>query len=285
MITNRPASVHARLLNRANSRGEDFNLLLDQYAVERLLYRLSISDAAGHYYLKGALLFALWFDHPHRPTRDADLLRPLNIGPAALADELRHVCGIAVDDGMTYDPDSLRIGAIRKDARYGGLRAHVGGHLGNARLSVHIDIGTGDVITPGPDDVTYPTLLAGQPAARLRAYPRQTVVAEKLEAIVQLGMANSRMKDYFDLRALAQEGRIEPELLVQAIAATFARRGTPMPNGLPVGLTAEFADDAGKQVQWRAFLRKNRLPAAELGIVVSEISEFVAEPLRRAASI
>ena len=276
------ASVHARLLNRAKARGEDFNLVLTRYAIERFLYRLSLAPARDAYWLKGALLFDLWFDVPHRPTRDADFL---GFGPAdteALASTIREICGAAVDDGMEFDPASITIKAIREDARYGGLRVTLLGKLGNARCTVQLDVGCGDAVTPGPEEAVYPTLLDDQPPPRLRVYPRATVVAEKLEAMVSLGMANSRMKDYFDLRALAREGALDARLLGDAIAATFQRRGTALPAGVPLGLGDEFARDATKLIQWKAFLGRNRLDAPMLDEVIVEIRDFVAEPLRLA---
>lgn len=282
MTVGRAASVHARLLNRARERGEDYNLILTRYAIERFLYRLSLVPARDAYWLKGALLFDLWFEVPHRPTRDADFL---GFGPAdveALAGTMREICGIAADDGMVFDPASITIEEIREDARYGGLRVKLLGRLGNARCTVQLDVGYGDAVTPGPEESVYPTLLDDQPPPRLRVYPRATVVAEKLEAMVSLGMANSRMKDYFDLRALAREGVLEARLLGEAIAATFQRRGTALPVNVPLGLSDEFARDTTKRAQWKAFLGKNRLDAPTLDEVIVEIRDFVAEPLRLA---
>jgi len=273
------ASIHARLLNRAKARGEDFNLILTRYAIERFLYRLSIVPARDIYWLKGALLFDLWFDVPHRPTRDADFL---GFGPAdaeVLASTLREVCGVAVDDGMQFDPASITIEEIRDDDRYGGLRVRLLGKLGNARCNMQLDVGYGDAVTPGPEEAIYPALLDDQPAPRLRVYPRASVAAEKLEAIVSLGMANSRMKDYFDLRALAQEGVLNAALFGDAIAATFQRRGTALPKDMPLGLSDEFARDAAKRAQWKAFLGKNRIEAPTLDEVIAEVRRFVTEPL------
>jgi len=278
----RVTSIHARLLNRAKARGEDFNLILTRYAIERFLYRLSLVPARDAYWLKGALLFDLWFDVPHRPTRDADFL---GFGPAdtgALATTMREICGVTADDGMEYDPASISVEEIREDARYGGLRARLLGKLGNARCSVQLDVGYGDAVTPGPEEAIYPTLLDDLPPPRLRVYPRAAVVAEKLEAMVSLGMANSRMKDYFDLRALAREGALDIRELGRAISATFERRHTVLPEGVLIGLSDEFARDAAKQTQWKAFLGKNRLEAPALDEVVAEIWGFVAEPLNLA---
>jgi len=276
------ASVHARLLARAKERGEDFNLTLTRYAVERFLYRLSISVLREKFWLKGALLFDLWFQAPHRPTRDADLL---GLGPqdaAALGEAVRTICNIQAGDGMVFHASSIGIEEIREDTRYGGLRVRLVGLLGRASSTVQLDVGYGDAVTPGPEEIDYPVLLADQPAPRLRAYPRATVAAEKFEAIVSIGMANTRMKDYFDLRSLAREGILDPATLAGAIAATFARRGTALPDAMPAGLSDEFAGDAVKRGQWKAFLLRNRLEASELSQAVTEVREFVAEPLHLA---
>ncbi len=276
------ASVHARLFARTKERGEDFNLTLVRYAVERFLYRLSISDLREQFWLKGALLFDLWFQEPHRPTRDADFL---GFGPpdaALLGDAVRTICNIPVDDGMVFDAGSIAIKEIREDTRYGGLRVRLVGLLGKARSTVQLDVGYGDAVTPGPEEIDYPVMLGDQPAPRLRAYPRATVAAEKFEAIVSIGMTNSRMKDYFDLRALAREGVLDAATLADAVAATFARRGTALPNEIPIGLSNEFAEDATKRAQWKAFLAKNRLDAPALAQVVAEVRHFMADPLRLA---
>lgn len=282
MIANLAASIHARLLARAKERGDDFNLVLTRYGLERFLYRLSVSPARDHYLLKGALLFDLWFDVPHRPTRDADFL---GFGPAdrdALGRHVRDVCVVAVEDGMAFDPESVAIEEIRDGAKYRGLRVKLVGQLGNARCPVQLDVGYGDAVTPGPEEIVYPTYLEDLPPPRLKGYPRASVAAEKLEAIVSLGLANTRMKDYFDLRALAREGAVGQDVLADAIEATFARRGTALPAELPLGLTDAFAQNAEKRAQWKAFLGKNRLEASTLDEVIAEVREFLAEPLRRA---
>lgn len=282
MTTGLVASIHARLLNLARDRSEDFNLILTRYAIERFLYRLSLAPARDVYWLKGALLFDLWFDVSHRSTRDADFLGLGSADAGALANTIREICRIAADDGMEFDPTSIMVEEIREDARYGGLRVKLLGRLGNARCTVQLDVGYGDAVTPGPEEAIYPTLLDDQPPPHLLVYPRATVVAEKLEAVVSLGMTNSRMKDYFDLRALAREGVLDPRLLGDAIAATFQRRGTALPVGVPLGLSNEFGRDLMKQTQWNAFLNKNLLDAPTLEEVIVEVRNFVAEPLRLA---
>ena len=272
--TNRIASIRQRLLDRARTCGEDFQLVLDRYAVERLLYRLSISPHRDQFLLKGALLFALWFDAPHRPTRDADLL---GFGPAdgeRLHAVIAELCAIDSDDGLRFELGSIQIEPIREEAAYEGLRARLVAFLGGARCHVQWDVGFGDAVTPGPQDMDYPVMLDEFPPPRLRVYPRETVFAEKLEAIATLGIANSRMKDYFDLLALLREQAITPETLADAIRATFQRRGTAPPEGVPFGLTDAFATDAQKQSQWTAFLRRNRLAAPALEAVVAELRAF-----------
>ena len=275
MSADRSASVLARLLNRSRSTGENYNLLLSRFAIERLLYRLSVSPHAGNFVLKGALLFALWFDTPHRPTKDADLL---GFG-ADDADTLRStftaICAIDADDGVRYDIDSMRVAPIREDNVYGGLRLTLTAFVGSARLPVQVDIGFGDAITPAPELITYPTLLEGMEAARLRAYPVYTVIAEKFHAMVVLGMSNSRMKDFFDLAVIARTSELDGSTLVDALRATFGRRGTPMPESTPPALTQAFASDSVKGKQWLAFVTKAGLQAASLEVVVGELGALL----------
>ena len=280
----RAASVHARLLNGARERREDFNLTLGRYAVERFLYRISISEVHDQFVLKGALLFDLWFDAPHRPTRDADFLGFGKKDADALTGVIRKVCTLDADDGMKYDPATVTAAEIREEANYGGLRVTLRGKLGKADSAVQLDVGYGDAITPGPDEADLPRLLEDVPAAHLRVYPRETVIAEKLDAIVKLGMVNSRMKDYFDLHALRREQATSQKEVARAIAATFQRRGTPIPAVLPVGLTPEFARDAQKRAQWTAFLRKNRLESQPLEDVIEGLSEWLQPAMREAGA-
>jgi hypothetical protein len=279
---NHAASIHARLLNRAKARGEEFNLVLTRYAVERFLYRLSTLPARESFCLKGALLFDLWFDTPHRPTRDADFLAfgPQDAGALALT--MRETCAVSAADGMVFDAATIAIEAIREEARYGGLRVRLLGTLGKARSTVQLDVGYGDAVTPAPEEAIYPTMLEDLPAPRLRVYPRATVFAEKLEAIVNLGMTNSRMKDFFDLRALAREGGLDVAQLGRAIKATFHRRGTTLPDGTPLGLSDEFAHNTTKQAQWKGFLGKNRLGELPLEEVVEDLRRFIDAPLAHA---
>lgn len=268
MSRNLAASIRTRLKQHANASKQDFNLTLTQYGLERLLYRLSISQHAANYLLKGALLFALWYDQPHRPTRDADLLGygPDDIETAVAA--FREISQIEVEDGVAFEPASVRGSEIRKETGYGGVRIDLQAKLDGARIALQVDIGFGDTVTPAPETVDYPTLLDNLPAPRLRAYPKHTVVAEKFHAVCLLSMANTRMKDYFDLWVLLTEDTLDPGELLGAAQATFTRRGLTIPEEIPAGLSDTFARDATKQQQWAAFLKKNRLPAMDLAQVV-----------------
>jgi predicted nucleotidyltransferase component of viral defense system len=276
----RVASLRQRLLNLAKRSGEEFQLTLDRYAVERLLYRLSISRHREDFLLKGAMLFRHWFQQEHRPTRDADFLYFGAPDPQWMEQIVRELCALAVDDGLVFDLTNIRVSAIREDARYEGLRVQLRARLGSADCLIQWDVGFGDAVTPAPEDAVLPCLLEELPSASLRIYPRETVFAEKLEAIVVLGMANSRMKDYFDLLNLVREGRMDAIALAQAVAATFQRRGTPIPEAMPTGLTESFARDAAKQRQWRAFLDRSRLRAPGLDVVVREVGAAVAPILK-----
>jgi hypothetical protein len=275
MSRNLAASIRARLKQRADATRQDFNLTLTHYGLERLLYRLSISPHAANYLLKGALLFSLWYDQPHRPTRDADLLGfgPDDIDTATSV--FRDICRIELEDGIAFDPASVKGSVIRKEAGYGGVRIDLRALLDGARLALQVDIGFGDAVTPAPESVRYPVLLEDLPAPQLRAYPKYTVVAEKFHAVCLLGMANTRMKDYFDLWVLLTEGSLEAAEMRRAVDATFARRQLVMPNSLPSGLSDAFAQDPAKQRQWAAFLQRNQLGDLDLATVVVRLrSEF-----------
>jgi predicted nucleotidyltransferase component of viral defense system len=257
MTRDRAASVRARLLNVAKATGTDFNLVLVRFALERLLFRLSTSAHSDRFVLKGALLFTLWYDLPHRATRDADLLGFGLSDTGSMASVFRDIASVAVDDGIVFDPASVRVGVIRKDAGYGGVRVTLNGKLANARCVAQVDVGFGDAVTPGPTDAVYPVLLDDLPAPRLRTYPVYTVVAEKLHAIVVLGMVNSRLKDYLDLVVIMEREALDEPTLALAIAATFQRRGTALPNAPPVGLSDEFALDPTRIALWQSLLKKS----------------------------
>lgn len=282
-IKNVAASVRARLLNRARETQQDFNLVLTRYAIERLLYRISVSKHAPQFLLKGALLFDLWFDIPHRPTRDADFL---GFGSAELPHiegVFKEICSLDDSDGVTFHPDTVNAAEIRKEANYAGVRVTLLGVIDGARCRIQVDIGFGDAVTPGPENVDYPVMLPDFAAPKLRVYPRYTVVAEKFEALSALGITNTRMKDYFDLWILARHTDFDGDLLRQAIQATFACRKTALTATIPFGLTDAFAHDERKRTQWQAFLKKNRLGELALHEVVEVLVGFM-QPVIEAAS-
>jgi len=277
------ASVRARLLNRARETKQDFNLVLTRYAIERMLYRISISKHAGQFLLKGALLFDLWFDIPHRPTRDADFL---GFGSAELPHIegiFKEICALETHDGVTFQPNTVHAAEIRKEANYAGVRVMLLGLIDGARCQIQVDIGFGDAVTPGPEDAQYPVMLSEFAAPKLRVYPRYTVVAEKFEALSLLGIANSRMKDYFDLWILARQTDFDGDILRQAIQATFDCRKTALTGQVPFGLTDAFAQDSQKQLQWQAFLRKNRLEALALNDVIAVLATFMSSVIEAAS--
>jgi hypothetical protein len=275
-IGNKAASVRARLLNLSREQRSDFNQVLVRYALERLLYRLGESKHAERFLLKGALLFTLWYDMPHRPTRDADFLGFGESDHASITDTFREILALQVDDGVIFGLGSLKVGDIRKEAGYPGVRVELNADIAKAICRVQVDIGFGDAVTPAPVESRFPTMLADMGAPQIRTYPTYSVVAEKLHAITVLGMANSRMKDYYDLHVVLEKEDLDESTLKRAIAATFERRQTPVPRVIPVGLTGEFAEDASKQLQWTAFLRKNELAPLELVNVIGKLRAALA---------
>ncbi|HLO93745.1 MAG TPA: nucleotidyl transferase AbiEii/AbiGii toxin family protein [Burkholderiaceae bacterium] len=252
--------------------------------MERLLARVSVSPHADRFLLKGALLFALWYDAPHRPTRDADLL---GFGPddeAHLIATFREIATMDLGDGVVFDPDSVKARAIREHDAYGGSRVTLVARIGSARCALQIDVGFGDAVTPGPQTVAYPSLLGDFPTSTLRVCPVYTVIAEKYQAMVMLGQANSRMKDFFDLSVIARRTALDGTTLAAAIAATFARRRTGLPTERPLALTRGFSEDTAKLRQWQAFLGRNRLAAAGLGDTVELLDKLLWLPTQGAGS-
>lgn len=278
--TNLAASVRQKLLTIARDRKEDFQVVLVRYGLERLLHRLGESIHRNRFVLKGAMLFQVWSGQMHRATLDLDLHGSGESSVTGVAAVFREVCLQPVDkDGLVFDADSVAGEEIREDQEYKGVRIRIDVRLGVARIPVQVDIGFGDAITPKPSHIQYPSLI-GLPTSSLRAYPKETVVAEKYQAMVALGIANSRMKDFFDLWVLARQMEFDGLLLSHAIAATFRRRRTPLPSAQPLALTEEFARDRTKQTQWRAFLRKGRLAVEADGLqtVVALLGEFLMPP-------
>jgi hypothetical protein len=274
---NLQASVAARLRNIARDRKADFELVLRRYAIERLLYRLTLSPHRDRFVLKGAMLFAAWASDAFRPTKDVDLLGFGESTAPAVAKAFQDICRQAVDaDALLFDANKLHAEPIRDAQEYPGVRVRLTAFLGKVRIPVQIDVGFGDVITPAAVDLEFPPLL-DTPPPRLKAYPKETVVAEKVEAIVDLGEANSRMKDYYDLIALSRLFAFNGETLSQAVAATFKRRNTEIPAARPPGLSTAFAADRQKAAMWTAFHRREALllPVSDLPDTIDEIAAFV----------
>lgn len=282
---NRVASIHARLVQHARATGDIAQDVLVRFANERLLYRLAVSPQGQDFVLKGATLFTVWFGRPHRATRDVDLLGRDAPDLEAMEERFRRICVVPVfDDGLVFDADTVRAEPIREEALYVGVRVRLTARLGRAVLPLQVDIGFGDAVYPRPEVVAVPTLLEF-PAPVLRCYRPETVIAEKLEAMVVLDLANSRMKDFYDIRLLSQRFSFGLEL-GEAILRTFARRGTTLPSELPVALTERFSRDPLKQTQWAAWVRKSRAPdAPPLEVVVAELADFAAPHLERARAL
>jgi predicted nucleotidyltransferase component of viral defense system len=282
-LANLGASVRAKLLNQARASGQPFDLILVRFALERLLYRLSVSGHAERFVLKGAMLLTTWFDDPARPTRDLDLLGFGDPDPDAMQATFREILSIDVDDGILFNPDTLRVDRIREALDYGGVRLRAVADVGGARVPVAIDVGFGDALEPGTELLEYPTLL-DQPAPKLRAYARETVIAEKFQAMVALGRANSRMKDFYDIWLLATTFAFEDDRLVRAIKATFDRRETAIPAQLPDALTRDFGEDPAKIQQWEAFKRDLGADPGSLINVCATLASFLG-PQAEAARV
>ena len=285
-IKNLAASVKARLANLAREHREDFQELLSRFGRERLLYRLSVSEYQERFILKGALLFAYWTGAPHRPTRDMDLLGYGDPDITVLEEIFRELCTVQVQpDGLMFQPDSVAGERIKDDEKYEGVRLHMTALLEKTRIPLQIDVGFGDRVVPAPEEIHFPTLF-DFPAPHLRSYTRESMVAEKFEAMVKLGMLNTRMKDFFDVWTVSQEFAFDGPTLSRAIRTTFETRGTIVPDRPPLALSPEFYDDREKNNQWKAFLNKARLKAegkslAEIGEALRAFLVPVSEAVAR----
>ena len=273
-VKNIGVSVRARLLRISKEKGQNFDLILTHYAIERLLYRLAQSRHADRFVLKGAMLLMTWFDEPFRGTRDLDLLGFGDSAPDAVLDVFREVLGQEQPDGVVFDAGAARVSRIREENEYGGLRMRANADIAGARITVNVDVGFGDATEPAAEWLDYPVLL-DMPTPRLRGYARETVVAEKFQAMVDLGMANSRMKDYYDLWIVSQAFELERSRLAAAMSATFARRGTAIPDRVPDGLSPAFAEDAVKRQQWESFKRDLEVDPGPLDGVIHALATFL----------
>lgn len=278
-VTNVAASVRQRLQNVGRSTNRPFQEVLQYFAMERFLYRLSQSPHADRVVLKGALMFNVWQTPTSRPTKDIDLLGRLDNNPSVLGAVIRDVCRQPVeDDGLVFDSTTISASIIKEDADYEGVRVTFRGNLENTRIAMQIDIGFGDVISPRAEAMVYPTIL-DHSKPKLYGYPRETVVAEKFEAMVKLGMLNSRMKDFYDLWVISRQFDFVGTRLITAIERTFANRGTTI-NAHPIAFSPAFTEDAAKGKQWQAFVKKSRLRdvPTEMEAVVDVISAFLQAP-------
>jgi Nucleotidyl transferase AbiEii toxin, Type IV TA system len=284
-VVDTAASVRQRLLNIARDQGRPFTEVLQYFAMERFLYRLGKSDYGRNFILKGALMLVAWEAPLARSTKDIDFLGRMNNSVEDVVDAIKAACSQeVVPDGPHFDDESVAGQQIAEDADYEGVRVRFRGNLGNARITMQVDVGFGDAVVPGPAEVNYPTLL-DLPAPHLLGYSRESTIAEKFEAMVKLGILNSRMKDFFDIWFLSRQFEFTGQPLSDAIQETFTRRETKL-SVSPVALTKAFSDDPAKISQWRAFVRKNRIPAIPESIsdVVAQIVLFlspVAEALAR----
>lgn len=232
---NLSASVSHRLLNLTRQSGEDYQYDLMRYGLERMMFRFSQSDYARQFVVKGAMLLRVWTSEQYRSTKDLDLLAILDVSPEKLTEIFQEVCTLSVqDDGLEFLVNTIRVSEIREDNAYGGLRVTLQARLGKIRIPLQVDVGFSDAVIPEAQPEEFPTLL-DFPAPILLAYPRETSIAEKFEAIVNLGLTNSRMKDYYDIWLLSEQFSFEGETLKAAIVATFKRRQTALPREPPVG--------------------------------------------------
>jgi len=280
-VKNLEASIKDRLLQESKKRNEDYQFILSRYANERFLYRLHKSKHRDHFILKGAMLFMAWTNQRYRPTRDVDLLGFGDNSVEALRTKFQDICNVEVEpDGLAFDDANVRIIEIREEQNYHGQRILLTASIGNAKIPMQFDVGFGDIVIPNPTEIDFPTLL-DLPAPKIRTYPKESVVSEKLQIIVEFGIANSRMKDFYDLYVIAKQFDFQGTLLVKAIRNTFERRNTEIPKDKPVGLSEDFVTDKNKQKQWEAFINRNNVHdlAKNLSDVIDFLSQFLLPPL------
>lgn len=277
-IKNLPASIHARLLNYAKKVGRDLNAVLLQYFQERFLYRISKSSYCDKFILKGALLFLIYDISPLRPTKDMDFLGFFSTENSEAVSSIIHdISQINCNDGVHFNTDNISIEEITKESEYNGVRIKLDAYLGSIHKVLQLDIGVGDVIIPGPIRKDFPTLLK-TPTFSILAYSKESMIAEKFEAIVRFSLLTSRMKDFYDIVFLAEKNSFKLSLLLKALNSTFANRNTSLENRKKI-FQSSFKNDKDKQVQWSAFLKRHHLQFDEaFESVVDKIEKFI-EPL------
>ena len=280
MTRNLPASVKQQLLNLSRTQDWNFNLLLVRYANERLLYRISQSSHVNHLILKGAFLFIYWGGTTHRPTRDIDLLSYGMADASIMAQVFRDICLTPVpNDGLQFGPESIKLTPIQEGQAQHGYRIQLIVYLGKGRIPVQVDVGVGDVVTPGPESIEFPTLLDAFPAPRLKAYPQEVTIAEKTHAMIDKGLKNSRMKDFYDVWMLSQHYAFDGVRLTTALRNTFEAKGRTIPNHI-LPLSSAFAKDDEKRRQWQAFINRNELEAPTWSKTISLLHDFLTLPLQ-----
>jgi predicted nucleotidyltransferase component of viral defense system len=277
---NLPRSIKDRLLKLSRAEGRVFDVVLVRFALERLLYRLSLTSHRERFILKGGMLVTIWLEDDNRVTRDVDFLGHGDADAGKLVQDFQEIMSVDAEDGLVFDVGALTATAIREEMEYGGTRLRTFAYLERTRIPITIDIGFGDALADATPELDYPTLL-DLPAPRVRAYPPETVIAEKFQAMVNLGILNGRMKDYYDLWAIPRTMTIAAENLDAAIAATFERRRTAVPTERPPGLTAEMVESADKQRQWRAYTYSIGLEAVPLQEVVDVVWDLVGNSCAR----
>jgi len=276
-LKDRAASIRQRLLNYAKAHGEEYQRTLTRFAIERLLVRLSRTEARDRYILKGAMLFATWPKHAFRSTGDLDLLGRGDPAPAAITALFIRICQVEVpEDGVIFDPSTLKAETLRQEEEYQGIRLTLRGRLGTAVIPMQVDIGFGDRVYPAPSRQLFPCLLPDLPAADVLMYPPETVVAEKFEAMVRFAEDNGRIKDFYDIWVIARIFDFDLATLVEAIGGTFRRRETTAPTELPIALMPAFADRKDKQDLWNGFLRRTSpaLPLPALHELLGQLRHF-----------
>lgn len=280
---NLAASIRRRLLDLSRSEGRIFDVVLVTYGLERLIFRLSISDYRDQFILKGGMLVTHWIEDESRVTRDVDFLGYGDASEGYLKTVFSKLLSLEANDGLVFDVDGLTTETIKEDQEYGGIRLKTIAYLGKTRIPITIDIGFGDAMTDRDYTIDYPSLL-DMPPATIRAYPPATVVAEKFQAIVALGLVNSRMKDYYDLWAIHNTQSLKAKELDAAIQATFERRGTAIPREIPIGLSADFVNDELKVRQWGAYIASIDREGLSLDTVVEVIRSYTGPACERLTS-
>ncbi len=280
IISNIEKSIHAKLKMQAKDKKIDVNILMIRYALERFLFRLSLSDYKEKFILKGAMLFLMWSDESFRTTKDSDFLMLERVEKESIKEIIKEICSIVPEenDGMSYNEDSIIFQDIKKEQNYKGLRVTLKSFLGKIPIPIQLDLGTGDIITPKNIISKFPTILEKSSSPIIMTYTPETVIAEKLDAMVQLDLANSRMKDFYDIWVILNQLEYDKNILTQAIIATFKRRGTIFPKDKINALTPYFYDDKNKNIQWKAFMRKGAVIYNEL--TLSDVCENIKEQLK-----